>query len=114
MDGGAGVPPGTRPETCRTCRGSGMINKSTGPFRVQITCSYCHGTGKIVKCTIFVDNSDAFLTYVLGICCAAIYFVEFNEMDYATNFCKSCNGEKTVRGPKTVKLDIMPAYSRAA
>ncbi|XP_028125030.1 chaperone protein dnaJ GFA2, mitochondrial-like isoform X2 [Camellia sinensis] len=71
--GGAGVPPGTRPETCRTCRGSGMINKSTGPFRVQITCSYCHGTGKIVK-----------------------------------NFCKSCNGEKTVRGPKTVKLDIMP------
>ncbi|KAI8021161.1 hypothetical protein LOK49_LG03G02877 [Camellia lanceoleosa] len=71
--GGAGVPPGTRPETCQTCRGSGMINKVTGPFRVQVTCSYCHGTGKIVK-----------------------------------NFCKSCNGEKIVRGPKTVKLDIMP------
>ncbi|PSS26452.1 Chaperone protein like [Actinidia chinensis var. chinensis] len=71
--GGAGVPPGTRPETCRTCRGSGVINKVTGPFRVQVTCSYCHGTGKIVK-----------------------------------NFCKSCNGEKVVRGPKTVKLDIMP------
>ncbi|KAF5946584.1 hypothetical protein HYC85_016812 [Camellia sinensis] len=49
------------------------INKVTGPFRVQVTCSYCHGTGKIVK-----------------------------------NFCKSCNGEKIVRGPKTVKLDIMP------
>ncbi|GFZ00660.1 gametophytic factor 2 [Actinidia rufa] len=47
--GGAGVPPGTRPETCRTCRGSGVINKVTGPFRVQVTCSYCHGTGKIVK-----------------------------------------------------------------
>ncbi|KAL7258345.1 hypothetical protein ACSBR1_004465 [Camellia fascicularis] len=71
--GGAGVPPGTRPETCQTCRGSGMINKVTGPFRVQVTCSYCHGTGKIVK-----------------------------------NFCKSCHGEKIVRGPKTVKLDIMP------
>ncbi|XP_028126254.1 chaperone protein dnaJ GFA2, mitochondrial-like isoform X1 [Camellia sinensis] len=71
--GGAGVPPGTRPETCQTCRGSGMINKVTGPFRVQVTCYYCHGTGKIVK-----------------------------------NFCKSCNGEKIVRGPKTVKLDIMP------
>ncbi|CAL5330848.1 unnamed protein product [Camellia sinensis] len=52
--GGAGVPPGTRPETCRTCRGSGMINKSTGPFRVQITCSYCHGTGKIVK--VYLTN----------------------------------------------------------
>ncbi|XAR63418.1 hypothetical protein NMG60_11023340 [Bertholletia excelsa] len=71
--GGAGVPPGTRPETCKTCRGSGMIHKVTGPFRVQVTCSYCHGTGKIVK-----------------------------------NFCKSCRGEKIVRGPKTVKLDIMP------
>ncbi|KAF7139219.1 hypothetical protein RHSIM_Rhsim07G0053700 [Rhododendron simsii] len=71
--GGAGVPPGTRPETCRTCRGSGMINKVTGPFRIQVTCSSCRGTGKIVK-----------------------------------NFCKSCNGDKTLRGPKTVKLDIMP------
>ncbi|KAI7989291.1 hypothetical protein LOK49_LG13G02049 [Camellia lanceoleosa] len=71
--GGAGVPPRTRPETCQTCRGSSMINKVTGPFRVQITCSYCHGTGKIVK-----------------------------------NFCKSWHGEKIVRGPETVRLDIMP------
>ncbi|THG22111.1 hypothetical protein TEA_014418 [Camellia sinensis var. sinensis] len=71
--GEAGVPPGTRPETCQTCRGSGMINKVTGPFSVQVTCSYCHGIGKIVK-----------------------------------NFCKSCHGEKIVRGPKTVKMDIMP------
>jgi molecular chaperone DnaJ len=70
--GGAGVPPGTRPETCRTCKGSGVINKATGPFRVQVTCSFCQGTGKIVK-----------------------------------NFCKACNGEKVLRGPKTVKLDIM-------
>lgn len=70
--GGAGVPPGTRPETCRTCKGSGVINKATGPFRVQVTCSFCQGTGKIVK-----------------------------------NFCKACNGERVLRGPKTVKLDIM-------
>lgn len=47
--GGSGVPPGTRPETCRTCKGSGVINQVTGPFRMQITCSYCHGSGKIVK-----------------------------------------------------------------
>lgn len=25
FSGGAGVPPGTKPETCRTCRGSGMV-----------------------------------------------------------------------------------------
>ncbi|KAH7862706.1 hypothetical protein Vadar_008405 [Vaccinium darrowii] len=71
--GGTGVPPGTRPETCRSCRGSGMMNKVTGPFRLQVTCPQCDGTGKVVK-----------------------------------NFCKSCNGEKVVRGTKTVKLDIMP------
>ncbi|XP_047337705.1 chaperone protein dnaJ GFA2, mitochondrial-like [Impatiens glandulifera] len=70
--GGSGVPPGTRPETCRTCKGSGVINQVTGPFRMQVTCSYCHGSGKLVK-----------------------------------NFCKSCGGQKVVKGSKTVKLDIM-------
>lgn len=71
--GGSGVPPGTRPETCRTCRGSGMRFMQTGPFRMQTTCTQCGGTGKIV-----------------------------------TNVCKSCKGERVVRGTKTVKLDVMP------
>ncbi|XP_047317273.1 chaperone protein dnaJ GFA2, mitochondrial-like [Impatiens glandulifera] len=71
--GGAGVPPGTKPEICKSCRGSGITTKVAGAFRVQMTCSSCHGTGKVVK-----------------------------------NFCKSCNGEKIVRGAKTVKLDVIP------
>ncbi|XP_009391041.2 chaperone protein dnaJ GFA2, mitochondrial isoform X1 [Musa acuminata AAA Group] len=47
--GGTGVPPGTRPETCRPCRGSGMIFMQNGPLRLQTTCSHCGGSGKHVK-----------------------------------------------------------------
>ncbi|XP_072994765.1 chaperone protein dnaJ GFA2, mitochondrial [Typha latifolia] len=46
---GTGVPPGTRPETCRVCRGAGTIFMQTGPFRMQSTCSQCGGSGKTVK-----------------------------------------------------------------
>ncbi|RWW63652.1 hypothetical protein BHE74_00029154 [Ensete ventricosum] len=71
--GGAGFPPGTKPETCRACRGSGMIFMQNGPFRLQTTCSQCGGSGKTVK-----------------------------------NLCKSCKGQRVVRGVKSVKLDVMP------
>ncbi|URD74994.1 chaperone protein [Musa troglodytarum] len=47
--GGSRVPPGTRPETCWPCRGSGMIFMQTGPFRLQTTCSRCGGFGQTVK-----------------------------------------------------------------
>ncbi|XP_042476605.1 chaperone protein dnaJ GFA2, mitochondrial-like [Macadamia integrifolia] len=46
--GGTGVPPGTRPETCKPCRGSGMVHMQKGPFRLQSTCTHCGGTGKSV------------------------------------------------------------------
>ncbi|WOK98321.1 chaperone protein dnaJ GFA2, mitochondrial isoform X2 [Canna indica] len=70
--GGTGVPPGTRPETCKPCRGSGMIFMQNGPFRLQTTCSHCGGSGKTVK-----------------------------------TFCKSCKGQRVVRGTKTVKVDVV-------
>ncbi|KZV27517.1 chaperone protein dnaJ 1, mitochondrial, partial [Dorcoceras hygrometricum] len=47
--GGSGVPPGTRPETCKRCRGSGMIISQNGPFTLQSTCPNCGGAGKIVS-----------------------------------------------------------------
>ncbi|KAL7158172.1 hypothetical protein ABFS83_02G124400 [Erythranthe nasuta] len=47
--GGTGVPPGTRPETCKRCRGSGMIVSQNGPFTLQSTCPTCGGAGKIVS-----------------------------------------------------------------
>ncbi|RZC46718.1 hypothetical protein C5167_039667 [Papaver somniferum] len=71
--GGTGVPPGTMPETCQTCRGSGVVTMQTGPFRMQKTCTCCGGMGKIV-----------------------------------TSFCKSCKGDRVVRGPKTVNINVMP------
>ncbi|XP_043722787.1 chaperone protein dnaJ GFA2, mitochondrial-like [Telopea speciosissima] len=46
--GGSGVPPGTKPETCKPCRGSGMIYMQKGPFRLQSTCTHCGGSGKSV------------------------------------------------------------------
>ncbi|KAK9123039.1 hypothetical protein Sjap_012641 [Stephania japonica] len=71
--GGTGVPPGTRPETCKACRGSGTIFMQRGPFRLQSTCTQCGGTGKTV-----------------------------------TSFCKSCKGERVVRGMKTVTINVIP------
>uniref|UniRef100_A0A5B7A014 DNAJ heat shock family protein n=1 Tax=Davidia involucrata TaxID=16924 RepID=A0A5B7A014_DAVIN len=76
--GGSGVPPGTRPETCKRCRGSGMIYMQTGPFKIQSTCSECRGAGKTVR-----------------------------------SFCKSCNGRRVMRGPKSVKVDIMPGVDNS-
>ncbi|CAA2968882.1 chaperone dnaJ GFA2, mitochondrial [Olea europaea subsp. europaea] len=70
--GGTGVPPGTRPETCKRCRGSGMVISQNGPFTLQSTCPNCGGAGKIVS-----------------------------------SFCKSCRGKRVVRGPKTVKINVL-------
>ncbi|KAL9321875.1 hypothetical protein ACSQ67_009928 [Phaseolus vulgaris] len=47
--GGSGVPPGTRPETCKRCKGAGVTFVQTGIFRMESTCGTCKGTGKIVS-----------------------------------------------------------------
>ncbi|KAF7824514.1 chaperone protein dnaJ GFA2, mitochondrial [Senna tora] len=47
--GGSGVPPGTRPETCKRCKGSGVTYVQAGIFRMESTCTSCKGTGKIVS-----------------------------------------------------------------
>ncbi|CAJ1933973.1 unnamed protein product [Sphenostylis stenocarpa] len=47
--GGSGVPPGTRPETCKRCKGSGVLFVQAGIFRMESTCGSCKGTGKIVS-----------------------------------------------------------------
>ncbi|KAI3875322.1 hypothetical protein MKX03_000749 [Papaver bracteatum] len=47
--GGSGVPPGTKPQKCTPCKGSGMIYMQQGPFRLQSTCADCGGSGKSVK-----------------------------------------------------------------
>ncbi|WP_076999710.1 molecular chaperone DnaJ [Variovorax sp. KK3] len=45
---GTGAKPGTKPITCTTCHGNGVVQIRQGFFSVQQTCPLCHGTGKIV------------------------------------------------------------------
>jgi molecular chaperone DnaJ len=44
---GAGIQPGTRPETCRTCRGQGQVRFSQGFLTVARPCPECRGEGAI-------------------------------------------------------------------
>lgn len=50
---GTGAKPGTHPETCRKCNGTGqerVVQQSIfGTMQTTRTCSACHGTGKTVK-----------------------------------------------------------------
>lgn len=46
---GSGAEPGSRPETCPTCRGMGQVRMQQGFFSVQQTCPNCRGMGQIIK-----------------------------------------------------------------
>jgi len=45
---GSGAAPGTTPETCSHCGGSGHIQQSQGFFRISAPCPSCRGVGKII------------------------------------------------------------------
>jgi len=45
---GSGAAPGTKPETCRQCGGSGQVIQSQGFFRVSTPCPICRGKGQII------------------------------------------------------------------
>lgn len=45
---GDGAEPGTKPERCPTCAGSGRVRMSQGLFTIQTTCNRCGGRGTIV------------------------------------------------------------------
>lgn len=46
---GVGSAPGTSPASCPTCNGVGQVRYQQGFFSVSRTCSYCRGTGKVIK-----------------------------------------------------------------
>jgi len=46
---GTGCEPGTQPERCPNCNGTGMETVSTGPFMMRSTCRRCNGRGKWIK-----------------------------------------------------------------
>ena len=45
---GSGAKPGTQPQTCPPCSGSGQVRLQQGFFSIQQTCPKCHGTGRII------------------------------------------------------------------
>ena len=49
--GGTGAKPGSKPQTCPTCGGSGQVIQTGmgGMFRMQTTCPTCKGRGVIIK-----------------------------------------------------------------
>jgi molecular chaperone DnaJ len=47
--GATGAKPGTRPETCSYCGGSGQVMQSAGFFSIQTTCPSCRGDGRVVR-----------------------------------------------------------------
>ncbi|MDY0131835.1 MAG: molecular chaperone DnaJ [Desulforegulaceae bacterium] len=46
---GIGSEPGSSPEVCSRCGGSGQYTESQGFFTVRSTCPYCKGQGSVIK-----------------------------------------------------------------
>ncbi len=45
---GSGAAPGSQPETCRHCGGSGNVRRSQGFFQISTPCPICRGEGQII------------------------------------------------------------------
>ena len=46
---GSGAKPGSKPQTCGTCAGSGNVTFRQGFFQMSRTCPDCGGTGQVIK-----------------------------------------------------------------
>jgi molecular chaperone DnaJ len=46
---GSGAKKGTKPVTCPTCQGNGVVRQGQGFFVVQSACPSCGGAGKVIK-----------------------------------------------------------------
>jgi molecular chaperone DnaJ len=46
---GSGAAPGTQPETCSGCNGTGQIRYQQGFFSVARTCGQCRGAGRVIR-----------------------------------------------------------------
>ena len=46
---GSGAAPGSSPQTCPQCGGSGTMQQAQGFFRISVTCPHCRGAGQIIS-----------------------------------------------------------------
>ena len=46
---GSGIKPGSEPQTCPRCKGTGYVAVSQGFFSISRTCTQCQGRGTIIK-----------------------------------------------------------------
>ena len=46
---GSGAKPGTRPEKCPYCGGSGRVVQASGFFSLQTPCPSCRGSGRVIR-----------------------------------------------------------------
>ena len=46
---GSGAAPGTHPETCYQCRGTGQFVRTQGFFSVKSACPACRGEGRVIR-----------------------------------------------------------------
>ena len=46
---GSGAKPGTKPKTCKQCRGTGQVRFNQGFFTMSRTCSTCMGRGVVIE-----------------------------------------------------------------
>lgn len=45
---GSGAAPGSTPEPCRQCHGTGQVRRNQGFFQLAMPCPVCRGTGRII------------------------------------------------------------------
>lgn len=67
--GGAGIQPGTSPQNCPDCRGTGQITGTKGFFSFSQPCPRCRGTGKmnITPCRTCGGSGKTFKTDTISV-----------------------------------------------
>jgi len=104
---GSGSEPGTSPETCNHCGGSGQIRQRQGFFSIATTCRYCNGTGEIIthpckRCNgngKIVENKKINLKIPAGI-------ESGNSLRVSGEGSEGTNGGRS--GDLYIKIDVKP------